>query len=283
MLQRLFPPRGHSSRQDLTAFPSTSEMGSPSISSGETSLTDTRIDQQSAETAASFRPTAPETTLRANIDALSEDVADVALGSVCAPQSNSTNDSPITGVTYDDRGRVEKDRRFAMRPGDPVTPFPATSHSASLLSNPPHPFGSSRHPPLYDINSFTMRQISQMDGRKQAPEARDRGVGRALREVMMDSTHEMRRATEVIGRLTSELRGQQTELEIMAHKVRLKREMMLEIIDAIAAVAEDDPGSLRAELDEWRAVVVESDWITGVNDRSHEVGSLLSMASELSD
>ncbi|KAK6223131.1 hypothetical protein QIS74_03976 [Colletotrichum tabaci] len=127
-----------------------------------------------------------------------------------------------------------------------------------------------------------MRQIAHIDGRNRAVDARDQATSRTVRE-LMDSAQEMRRATEMIRRLASELQGQQSELEIMAHKVRLKQEMMLEIIDDIAAVAENDPGNLMVELKEWRTAIVESDLITGANDRSHEVESLLDMTSELND
>ncbi|TQN70647.1 hypothetical protein CSHISOI_04823 [Colletotrichum shisoi] len=181
----------------------------------------------------------------------------------------------MTGINHDGV-KVEKDRWVPTHPGDPVTPPPAITPSASLLHNP-HSCGSSKRPPLYDMTSFTMRQIAQIDGRNQGVDPRDQAMGRTVRE-LMDSAREMRRATEMIGRLASELQGQQTELKIMAHKGRLKQEMMLEIIDDIAAVAENDPGNLMVELQEWRTAIVESDLITGVNDRSHEVESLLDMS-----
>ncbi|OHW94803.1 hypothetical protein CSPAE12_06622 [Colletotrichum incanum] len=89
----------------------------------------------------------------------------------------------------------------------------------------------------------------------------------------------MHQVNDLVRRLASEIRGQQTELKIMADKMQLERKTTLDLLADLATIAKNDPKSLMAELEEWRTTMAEWEWITCVNDRSHEIGTLIDMVN----
>ncbi|KAK1979506.1 hypothetical protein LZ30DRAFT_535644, partial [Colletotrichum cereale] len=90
---------------------------------------------------------------------------------------------------------------------------------------------------------------------------------------------EIGRANDLIQQLVSELHGQQTELKIMADKVQSRQELVLDLLNDLAAIAKTHPENLNVEIQRWRTVITEWDQITCVNDRSHEIGTLVHMAN----
>ncbi|OLN97562.1 hypothetical protein CCHL11_00998 [Colletotrichum chlorophyti] len=90
---------------------------------------------------------------------------------------------------------------------------------------------------------------------------------------------ELRQALNLIKSLTSEVEGQQAELRIMKDKMLFKRKSFISCFDGIARAAKNEPENLLAEIEDWRRAMIEWDWADAMNDRTHEIGTLLDLVS----